>query len=279
MVRCILGLGALAGGLALLVLNVAGLILPIPEHPRAQHTKHKKDLVRPSYEDTLQALSRIDRNLPNEHRLALVNRIIAARVVNYWPKPDEVDVNTMHSFLEGWYMALLQRGEAWLAAKGVVKVDLARVGRRDFREILAKGVGICGMSALAVVDYLGEQGQSAKMLALGRHVVAFASANGRNYIMDPTFAVFIPDVPAPPDKSMSKIISAYSEAGYSGRKLASLEKLYSQSSMKLLEVDRFQGRWKRTLVTARVIKWVVPALLIALGIVLLLKLMSRQSCD
>jgi hypothetical protein len=232
-------------------------------------------LVRPSYEDTLQALSRIDRNLPDEHRLALVNRIIAARVVNYWPQPDEVDVDTMHSFLEGWYMALLQRGEAWLAGKGVAEIDLARVGRRDFREILAKGVGICGMSALAVVDYLGEQGQQAKMLALGGHVVAFASVNGRNYIMDPTFAVFIPDIPAPPDRSMLKILSAYSEAGYSG-KLARLEKLYSQSSMKLLEVDRYQGRWKRSLITSRVIKWLVPALLIGFGTALLLNLKSRQ---
>lgn len=276
MVRYILGLGALAGGLAILVLNIAGLILPIPEHPRAQHTQiHKKGLLRPSYEDTLQALSRIDRNLPAEHQLALVNRIIAARVVNYWPQPDQVDVDIMHSFLEDWYMALLQRGEAWLAAEGVAKIDLARVGRRDFRGILAKGVGLCGMSALAVVDYLGEQGQPAKMLALGGHVVAFASVNGRNYIMDPTFAVFIPDVPAPPARSLSKILAAYSDAGYSG-KLASLEKLYSQSSMKVLEVDRYQGRWKRTLITARVIKWLVPALLIGLGTVLLLKVMSRQ---
>jgi hypothetical protein len=60
-VRRALGLGALAGVILLMTLNVAGLHLPISEHPIAQHTHvHKASLGRPSYEAALQALSRID---------------------------------------------------------------------------------------------------------------------------------------------------------------------------------------------------------------------------
>lgn len=268
-VRRGLGVGALAAGLSLMALNVGGLILPISEHPIAQRTQiHKTNLVRPSYEATLQALSRVDPKLPTGQRLAAVNQIIAARIVHYWPDPDETDPYVMHSFLENWYMAVLQRTEAFLAKIGLTRIDIARVGRRDFREILAKGVGLCGMTALAVVDYLGERGQPAKILTLGGHVVAYASVDGQNYIIDPDFAVFIPDVPAPPDRSMSKILLAYSEAGYSGKKLALLEKIYAQSSMKLLEADRYQGRWKRALIRARIVKWLVPIMLLGLGAVL-----------
>jgi hypothetical protein len=174
----------------------------------------------------------------------------------------------MHSWIENWYMALLQRGEAWLARRGLAKIDIARVGRRDFRDILAKGVGICGMSALALADYLGEQGQPVKLLLLGGHVVAYASVDGRNYIMDPTYAVIIPNVPVPPERSMSKILAAYSKAGYLG-KLAVMERLYANSSMKLVEVDRFQRRWRRTLIMANLVKWLVPIALLGLGSALL----------
>ena len=47
----------------------------------------------------------------------------------------------MHSFLENWYFATLQRIESWLAKMGVAEIEVARFNRRDFRKILAKGVG------------------------------------------------------------------------------------------------------------------------------------------
>ena len=276
-VKLSFGVGALAVGLTLMILNVSGLIFPISEHPIAQRTHiHKTRLVRPSYDATREWLSRVDWNLPTDERLAAVNCIIAARIVHYWPDPKETDSYVMYSFLENWYMALLQRAEARLAELGLTKINIARIGRRDFGEILAKGVGLCGTTAFALVDYLGEQGQPAKILALGGHVVAYASVDGRNYIIDPDYGVFIPGVPSPPDRSMSKILAAYSGAGYSAKTLAVLEKIYARSSMKLLEPGRYQRSWKRLLIKASIIKWLVPIVLLGLGAVLVYRYTVAQ---
>ena len=181
----------------------------------------------------------------------------------------------MYSFLENWYLAVLQRGEAWLAKRGLAKADIVTVGRRDFRGILAKGIGICDTAAIALVDYLQERGIPAGILALGGHVVAFASAGGRNYIIDPDFGVVVRDVPSPPVRSMDKITAAYRETGRSPKKLLQLEKIYAASPMKLYELDRFQSRWRRLLIRAEIIKWLVPMVLIALGIFFLFLRSSR----
>lgn len=133
---------------------------------------------------------------------------------------------------------------------------------------MAKGVGLCGMAALAVVDYLNAQGHTAKLLPLGNHVVAYASADGRHFILDPDKAVFIADVPEPPERSIPKIVEAYSEAGYKPKKLAQLQRQYEQGPMKLFPADRFQRRWRRTLMATEILKWLLPASLIALGAVL-----------
>jgi hypothetical protein len=261
-----------------MILNLSGLILPISEHPIAQRTRiHKTQLVHPSYDASREDLKRVDWSLPTDQRLATVNRIIAARIVHYWPDRDQTDSFVMHSFLENWFMALIQRTEAWLSELGLAKIDIARSGRRDFRAILAKGVGLCGTSALALVDYLGEQGQPAKILALGGHVVAYTTIEGRNYIIDPDYGVLIPDVPPPPDLSMSKILAAYSEAGYPAKTLAILERIYSRSSMKLLEPSRYQRSWKRLLIQATVMKWLIPTLLLGLGGVLVYRYTLAQA--
>jgi hypothetical protein len=271
-----LGLGAVALGLCLIALNVAGLFLPIPEHPFAQGIKtHKTNLARPSYEASLEALSRIDPSLPPEQRLAAVNQIMAARIVHYWPSFNQIDTDVMHSPLENWYMAMLQRTKAVLAKKTPARIEIVRAGRRDYKQILAKGVGLCGMASLAVVDYLNAQGQPAKMLPLGGHVVAYVSANGRNYILDPDKAVFIANVPAPPSRSISKILGAYSEAGYEPGKLATLKRKYEHSPMKLLDADHFQRRWRRTLIIAQIMKWLLPVSFLALGVALLWRDMGR----
>jgi hypothetical protein len=64
---------------------------------------------------------------------------------------------------------------------------------------------------------------------------------------------------------MSKILAAYSEAGYPAKTLAILERIYSRSSMKLLEPSRYQRSWKRLLTQATVMKWLIPTLLLGLG--------------
>src|SRR5262245_23870492 len=210
--RRALGVGAIIAGLAAFALNVAGLILPIPEHPKARQTSVPRSNLMPSYHATMEALDHVDPHPPDQ-RLAKVNKIIAARIVHYWPDPDETDVDVMYSPFENWYFAAAQRVEAWLAKFGFAQIDIARAGRRDFRSILAKGVGLCGMKALALADFFREQGQAVKILALGGHVVAYASVDGRNYILDPDYNVFIADVPSPPKRSMSKISAAYAKAG------------------------------------------------------------------
>lgn len=279
MLRRVLGTSAVAAGLAVFALNIAGLLLPIAEHPKARATSvHKTDLVRPPYHAALNALHQIDRGLPAEQRLAKANEIVAARVVHYWPEPQETDVHVMYSPLENWYLAAIQRIEAGLAKYGLAEVDFARRGRRDYRSILAKGVGLCGMKALALADFFREQGQELRILALGGHVVAYASVDGRNYILDPDHNVFIADVPAPPARSMEKFRAAYVDAGYSGRKLQKLERKYAQSSMKLLEIENFQGSWKRWTNGGRIIKWLVPAVLVLLGGMLLWR-GSKQSSN
>ena len=71
-----------------------GLFAPITEHA-ATSQKHKVNLVRPSYEVSLEALEHLDKSLPPEQLIAEANRIIAAGVVHYWPDPGERDPYTM----------------------------------------------------------------------------------------------------------------------------------------------------------------------------------------
>ena len=273
-----LGMGALLIGLVALALNVTGLVFTVAEHPKAQKTAtHKTNLVRPSYQAALDALNRIDPHLSTDQKLARANQIIAARVVHYWPEPDETDPQVMYSPFENWYLAAIQRTEAILASFGIVSVDIARVGRRDYRSILAKGVGLCGMKALALADFFREKGRELRILALGGHVVAYASVDGRNYILDPDHNVLIADVPAPPQRSMVKIRAAYLGAGYSGRKLEKLERKYAQSSMRLLEIENFQRSWKRWINRGRIIKWLLPTALMILGGFVLWKQRSQLS--
>ena len=262
------GTGALALGVALITVNFAGFFVPITEHPVAARVHVHKNLSRPSYPAALQALSRIDTRLPAEQFIAMANQIVAARIVHHWPEPNEADPDTMHSFLENWYLAALQRAEAWLAKKGLAKVSIARGGRRDFRTILAKGVGLCDTTAIALVDFLQEKGIRAQILALGGHVVAYASVGDRNYIIDPDYAIIIQDVPAPPERSIAKILAAYRETGRPPDTLARLESIYATSPMKTYEIKRYQRNWKRLLDGSRIIKWAVPIVLLALGIVL-----------
>jgi hypothetical protein len=256
---------AIALGALLMLLNVAGMWAPIAEHPVAlRKPVHKSGLVRLSYQETLDALDRLG-NLPPERLITEANRIIAARIVHRWPDPGESDPHTMHSFLENWYLAILQRGEAWLAGLGLMDIDIARVGRREYRPILAKGVGLCGMASTALVDFLQERNIRAKILALGGHVVAYVSADGRNYILDPDYGVTIADVPAPPDRSLPKISAAYRQAGYELGSVQKLEAIYAAARMRLYELPKFQRRYKRFLLSGAIIKWTVPLLLIGFG--------------
>ena len=259
-----LGYAAIAAGLLLNGLNVAGLLRPISEHSFGQGlATHKTNLDRPSYEASLDALSQIDQSLPVEEQFSAVNRIMASRIVHYWPKSHQIDTEVMHSPFENWVMATAQRARA--AARKPAKAEIARIGRRDHKRIMAKGVGLCGMAALAVVDYLNAQGHTAKLLPLGNHVVAYASVDGRHFILDPDKAVFIADVPEPPERSIPKIVQAYSEAGYQPKKLAQLQRQHEQAPMKLFPADRFQKRWRRTLMATEILKWLLPAALIVLG--------------
>jgi hypothetical protein len=84
---------AITFGSILLILNIVGLFAPITEHAAASQ-KHKVNLFRPSYEVSLEALG-LDKSLPPEQLIAEANRIIAARVVHYWPDPGESDPYTM----------------------------------------------------------------------------------------------------------------------------------------------------------------------------------------
>lgn len=257
---------AIALGLALMIVNIAGLFVPISEHPAAARKPvHKTNLSRLSYPETLEALNRLDKNQPVEEVISEANRIIAARIVHYWPNPGKTDSRTMHSFLENWFLAGLQRGEAWLASIGLAEVKIARTGRRDFHPILAKGVGLCGMAAMALVHALREKDIPAKILVLAGHIVVYASVDGRNFILDPDHAVIIRDVPAPPAQSLSKIVSAYQEAGYEPRKVQKLERKYAAAPVGLYELEQFQRGNRRLLIAAAIVKWAVPLALLALG--------------
>jgi hypothetical protein len=162
-------------------------------------------------------------------------------------------------------------GEASLASLGLAKIDIARVGRRDLHSILAKGVGLCGMASFALVDYLQRKDMPAKILALGGHVVAYASVGGRNYILDPDYGVVITADPAPPERSLPKILAAYREAGYGPASVRKLEGIYATSRMRLYELSKFQRRYRRVLISGAIIKWAVPLLLITLGALVLLR--------
>jgi hypothetical protein len=62
---------AIAIGAVLLILNIAGFFIPIAEHPEAAKTHvHKIRLVRPSYQESIEALSHLDKSWPPEQLVA-----------------------------------------------------------------------------------------------------------------------------------------------------------------------------------------------------------------
>ncbi len=271
--RAVLGGLALAGAVGLAALNVAGLVAdPAPYAGVRDVAKRQDDLTAISFDEALDRLDRIDERLPVAERLKRITDIFAQRFVYYWPKAGTADPKTMHSFSENWFLALRQRIEAGLAARGLAKINLSRMERRQWRSALAKGVGICSQMSLAVGDYLETKGLPGKLLPLGGHVVAHTTIDGQDYVLDADYNVTFAVPQSAPATWGDLVNRAYGEAGYGGEILAKVTSIYANSRNKgPVEPSQYTKSWLRTLRISEFVKWAVPAFLAALGLHLLIR--------
>lgn len=62
----------------------------------------------------------------------------------------------------------------------------------NYKRVLDRGIGQCGQSSMALVDYLSKKGMSTGIVELTGHVVATVKVGGEWRIVDPDFGVYLP---------------------------------------------------------------------------------------
>ncbi len=267
MVRRIAYTISLVAGLALLLLTLAGLgSLPEPHPQKVGTRQHKRGMPALSESEALAALGQSRSIADPEARLRRETEIFSSAIVHYWPGiAGPVDRQVLYGPLESWPLALLQRIEVAKLSAGIGKPGLVVLERRSHRAILAKGVGLCSQAALAIADYLGEQGDKVRIAVLQGHVVTAVERAGRHFIADPDFNVVLPFALAQAEQRPEELTKIYLAAGLTPENASRIARIYGPQDNKLVTPDRYMASAMKTIRAAAIAQWAVPLVLIALG--------------
>ncbi len=255
---------ALTLAVLLLTLNVTGFFYLPERHSKTYgNTRIKAGVALREPNDVLAGLSSLE-SLKGEADVARLTELFSAGVMHYWPAPDDWDTEILTDFRENWVTAAIERIELIMLKNGLKAVpDYVRRERLDYDHIIAKGVGICSQVALAVTDFVQKRGAEAYTWGLDGHVVSVVGPleDGRTYIVDSDYAVYLPLSVEEIVQQPSLIKPAYLAAGYNEKEADVLAKIYGQDGNFRYGT---QLSWKVT-----VLQWGLPAVLIVISIVIL----------
>lgn len=259
----IAGIVALALGVALLALNLAGLAFMSLRSPAVEGYRDFAGVVTLPYATAVQRLGAIPDGDPLD-MATRATRVIHEGMAHVDPNDRElIGLSSMRMTVPVWENYLLH----FLA---YIKPDTYRDYEFcDHRRSLARGAGRCGQQSLALVDFLAGRGLETGFVNLGGHTVATANVGDDQWILlDPDYGGVVPFDIGTAERDPASVIPYYWNDQIVRR---SAWLLYGPEDNEVT-LGGPAARWARACTIERaayVLKWLLPAVLLLSGVLLL----------
>lgn len=247
-------------GAALLLLNLAGIFSPM----RAQMIDGYVDFAGGETRDAASTLTMLSalkaEGLPAADLAREATKLFHEGIAHV--DPQDVEQYGFAYFgmsvpiTENWVLFLLR----------FIKPDTYRDYEFcNYRRAVQRGTGRCGQQSLALVSYLSEAGLRTGFVALGGHAIAMAEvAPASWHLLDPDFGGVIPFGIERAAANPDEILQYYWSSAAQERNVH--ETYLPENEVRL---GGPEARYARACVIeswAYIVKWVMPALLILLGV-------------
>lgn len=242
-------------GIGLLLLNLAGFVLPLRSPRLADYQGKGGDLLRVPADGA--ALYRLAQRQPAEPLARYLHRLttLVHDAILHYRRP--IDTFSYHLWVPPW--------ENWLLfLAGVVYPFWRYYEFCDPARGLRRGIGLCSQQAVVVWGILSRQGIPARILALNHHVMALAQvAPSRWWILDPNLGVVIPCGPQEAARRPELVVETLRAAGYPESKLSWAREAFAHQTKRIFSsVEEYLPRRCRLERMAYMGKWLLPVILL-----------------
>ena len=250
----------LAVGAALMLVNVAGLFIPLRNGDiySEANTHFKDDIVL----DEHQLWDKLDSAPPEAKACArLVNESVNKGIAHYWQDEGIGKYRLRVPITENYFLW----SASWIYPPVFRKYEFSH-----YRKGVQRGVGLCSQHAIIVSEVLKDKGMQARIIPLDGHVVATAQVDERDnrwWILDADYGVIVPHDITEVEKDPTIIRQYYSRAGHDAKEIEKLVAIYGEEGNIVLDGVRtydsrmpsYAMRYHIETVTY-VLKWIVPLL-------------------
>jgi hypothetical protein len=193
-----------------------------------------------------------------EARLWAVTFAFAGGIVHHWPENGPPDPLLRPSLAENWPLHVATRLTAMPGVEAL-----------DWQAAVYRGVGFCSQAALAVVDYLSEQGIPARIVDLDGHVVAAAKTpDDRTFLLDADYDVVLPFGLEIAEREPARVAAAYRAAGVPADEAARISGIYRPAGNGAMPVFWYRPRLHLAALISAWLVWLVPLALVGAGLAL-----------
>lgn len=188
-------------GCSLLSLNIISILISPSRNAHANK--------EPAYTTVLSELNKIEASskypMDKEILSKKVSRLFFVGITDYWDKNDKT---LAFPWWKNWFLYLFLKSYALHWRDGYFKqfwsywaeinptdatLLLSGYEYYNFKDSLARGVGICSQHALAVTDFMRKLGYESYAMGLNGHVVNQTTfRDGKQYILDASYDVVMP---------------------------------------------------------------------------------------
>ena len=253
-------------GLLLMGLNLYGLTQPL-RYPGLFETE--SELLRfptegnYTFEQTMQALDEFEPASSQIDTARELNELVNNAITHVqWT---QVDPGTYRQLVPAWENFFL-----YAIGKFTSLPQFKRYHFTDYRRSLERGIGMCGDASMVLSSLLSEYDIRNNIIAMNGHVIVETfDKDGQSHLLDPDFGVELGVSLDELRGSLDNVSSAYENAGY--EITGETAKLLDTYAMKTGR-DIYSGSkdFMRTRYyferVSYVMKWVLPAVMIVLGL-------------
>lgn len=196
-----------------------------------------------------------------EYSVRLTNLIADGTAHIHW---EEFDPKKFHQLVPVW--------ENWIIHLMGLVTGIPEYERYHFSnpyKSIERGIGICGDASMVMTQLLEKQGIPTEILTFPGHVVVTAEIDGQRKIFDPDFGVVLPFSPNELKNSVDEAAQLYINRGYEESDRRFFLDSYSQPYVVWDGPEEFITKKFYFEKLAYVLKWLLPALGILIGSLLL----------
>lgn len=247
-------------GVSLLLLNIAGLAIPLRSADLDSAPQAFENDITLTADEFFAILEQ--EYSSNQEFVTRATQAVSQAVLHYWELEGIEKYNLRIPIYENYFLFLSAR---------LNPVRDARYEYCDYRKAIERGVGYCSQVSLILHGILEEQGIQAKILAFPwLHVIATAQVDVPNdvwWTLDPDYGVTIPhrfdEIVANPDL----IQPYYAAEGYNQEEINKLKDIFTTQVYVSDSPGEYFGGIKCKIEAASYwIIWILPLYFIAVGI-------------